>query len=686
MFLISIISVILSSYLFAACIPQSREQKGGTGFLYFLLISFSQIVLSFEVLSLFKAVSKTGFLTANAVFLTASAVIFIKCRIKCHCGTANAGVERRTLKEILNALKKDKALKFLSVCFILFLIFQLITIFLFPVTFGDALAYYISRGTAWIQNGSINHYLTSNTHELMMPVNMDFLYTWLLLFRKSEAGAGIFAFIGYSGAVYVIYNLLRELNFSIKRCLWAVFAFSSFSLVIAETMHPCADLTAGALISASVYLFIKASKYDDKTALYFSALSYALSIGVKTTALITAPSVFLIFCAVSYIYKKNYLLKFLLFFIFNFAVFSSYNYILNFLDFGSFTAPSEEMLIHEFKGGIKGYLANIIKYSFAFFDMSGMPEILNFNDKIQNLLNAVLNMSGLTIFDGASKFFPVNFIYNNQIGIFCSFFGLTGLLIFLPSLIYSIKRGFKRIKSQTAVIIGVLAFSFILNLLIFSGVLVFASYNMKYFLTFAVIAAPVPVYSYPLKHRFYKRFLCLIIFWMLVINTHHNAVTYLFECIRQWTVKIDTSLPDENIDLYRYFLKKQPSNAALILDPAVYIPYYLEKLRLYGWNIDLIYAENIESINLKKYDYIIAQKKNFAAVRVLSFEERLKHPEKFAAKCTYYDNNFNKVYNIEKKKMLTKAVCEIPFEYFKQNGFIEDENIKSSIITVLKRE
>ena len=680
MFLISVISVILSSYLTAACIPQSREQKGKTGFLYFLLISFAQIVLSFEVLSLLNSISKNGFLICSIVFLITAAII------KRHCEPANAGAAIQTMKEILNALKRDKALTFLSVCFILFLIFQLITIFLFPVTFGDALAYYISRGTAWIQNGSINHYLTSNTHELMMPVNMDFLYTWLLLFRKSEAGAGIFAFIGYSGAVYVIYNLLKELNFSIKRCLWAVFAFSSFSLVIAETMHPCADLTAGALILGAVYLFIKASKYDDKTALYFSALSCALSIGVKTTALIAAPSVFLIFCTVSYIYKKNCLLKFCLFFIFNFAVFSSYSYILNFLDFGSFASPSEEMLIHEFKGGIKGYFANIIKYSFAFFDMSGMPEFLNFNDKIQSLLNAVLNMSGLTILDGASKFFPVNFIYNNQIGIFCSLFGLTGLLIFLPSLIYSIKRGFKRRKSQAAVIIGVLAFSFILNLLIFSGVLVFASYNMKYFLTFAVIAAPVPAYSYPLKHRFYKSFLCFLIFWMLVINTHQYAVSYLFECIRQKTVKIDTSLPDEKIDLYRYFLKKQPSSAALILDPAVYIPYYLEKLRLYGWNIDLIYAENIESINLEKYDYIIAQKKAFAAVRVLNFEERLKHPEKFVSRCTYYDNNFNKVYNIEKKKMLTKAVCEIPFEYFKQNGFIEDENIKSSIITVLKRE
>ena len=407
MFLISVISVILSSYLSAACIPQSREQKGKTGFLYFLLISFAQIVLSFEILSLFKAISKTGFLICNIVFLVAAALI------KRHCGRKRSSLDENMnkkdwiasgfrpcndVKEIFSVIKNDKALMFLSVCFILFIIFQLITIFLFPVTFGDALAYYISRGTAWIQNGSINHYLTSNTHELMMPVNMDFLYTWLLLFRKSEAGAGIFAFIGYSGAVYVIYNLLRELNFSIKRCLWAVCAFSSFSLVIAETMHPCADLTAGALISASVYLFIKASKYDDKTALFFSALSYALSIGVKTTALIAAPSVFLIFCAVSYIYQKNYLLKFLLLFILNSAVFSSYSYILNFLDFGSFAAPSEEMLIHEFKGGIKGYFANIIKYSFAFFDMSGMPEFLNFNDKIQSLLNAVLNLFGLTLF------------------------------------------------------------------------------------------------------------------------------------------------------------------------------------------------------------------------------------------------------------------------------------------------
>ena len=486
MFAASVLSVIISSYLLLSALDRGGKKAANPGFLYFLLISFAQIVLSFEILSLLKAVSKTGFLTANALFLTASAVIFIKYGIKRHCEPANAGAAiqniplwiltalkslRMTLKEILNALKRDKALKFLSVCFILFLIFQLITVIFFPVTAGDALSYYLPRCTAWLQNGSISHYITPDTRELIMPVNMEFLYTWLLLFTKSENGAGIFSYTGFLAAVYVIYSLLKELNFTVKRRLWAVFAFSSFSLASAEMTEPCFDLFTGALILSAVYLFIKASKYDDKTALYFSALSYALACGTKTTALIAAPSVFIIFCAVSYIYKKNYmppsqslplegggqgggdkntgiavLIKFCLFFALNFAIFSGYNYILNFIQFSNPLSSNEQLLLHQFRGGIKGYITNFIKYCFAFFDMSGMPYLNSLSAEFSKLQPEIFEAAGLNINDGASAYFPKIFISGKNTGLLNSFLGAMGLFAFIPCLIYSAIRFFKKIK------------------------------------------------------------------------------------------------------------------------------------------------------------------------------------------------------------------------------------------------
>jgi len=684
MFAASVLSVIISSYLLLSALNRGGKKAANSGFLYFLLIAFSQIVLSFEVLSLFKALSKTGFLTANAVFLTVSAVIFIKCRIKCHCGPANAGAESRTLQEILNALKRDKALKFLSVCFILFLIFQLITVIFFPVTAGDALSYYLPRCTSWIQNGSISHYITPDTRELIMPVNMELLYTWLLLFTKSENGSGIFSYTGYLCAVYVIYNILKELNFSVKRRLWAVFAFSSFSLAIAEMTEPCFDLFTGALILSSIYLFIKASKYDDKTALFFSALAYALAIGTKTAALIAAPSVFLIFCAVSYIYKKNYLLKFCLLFIFNFAVFAGYNYILNFIQFSNPLSSNEQLLLHQFRGGIKGYITNFIKYCFAFFDMSGMPYLNSLSAEFSKLQPEIIEALVLNINDGASNFFPKTFVSGRDIGLLHSFLGAMGLFAFLPCLIYSIIRFLKKIKNPKYFITGILGFSVLLNMLILSGSMVFMSFNIRFLFTFIVIAAPVLSYSYYAKLNIYKIFLFAVMFVYLFLIPHQKPVSYIISCIKEKRL-IKLEIPCSEKAVYNYFKDKKPCRISILLNSHLEPVFYIEKLRLDKFDVNEIILEETKKLDLSKTDYIITykDKSKINAAYTQNFKERIKNPDLYVSKCTYFDKNNNMTDNINAEPAVSK--CEIPFSYFKDSGFIKTENFESKQYLILKR-
>jgi len=693
MFFLSILFVILSSYLTVSALKKGDDRGGKTFFLYLLLTAFAQIVLSFEVLSLLNSISKTGFLICNAVYLTASAVIFIKCRIKCHCGPANAGAESRTLKEILNALKRDKALKFLSICFILFLIFQLITIFLFPVTFGDALAYYLPRCTSWIQNGSIAHFITPDTRELIMPVNMEFLYTWFLLFTKSEKGIAVFSLIGFFGAVYVIYNLLKELNFSVTRRLWAVFVFSSFSLVLIEMITPCADLFIGALILAAVYLFIKACRYDDKTALFFSALAYALAAGTKTTALIAAPSVLLIFALVSYTYKKNYILKFSLLFILNFAVFAGYNYILNFMQFSNPLSCPEQFLLNEFRGGFKGYITNLIKYCFAFLDMSGMPLDFSESFKVSALIEywqtLVFQLFGTVKTAGASNYFPPSFVFSSKIGMMTSALGAMGLFAFLPSLIYAVKRTLKNRNSKTALLLGVLAASLLFNILLFSRVMVFTSFNMRYIFTFAVIAAPVLAYSYPVKkHKLCRIFLCAVMFIYLIGYTHHKPaaalITYL-NVSKGRLIPFKLQIADEEARVFEYFASKPRADIALIASRAKAPLFYIEKLKLYGFKLDKVLVENIEDYNLEQYDYIISNTEKTAATNIVKFKEKMQYPDLSASKCLYNDKNQNTIAVYGAGMQPAMIECRIPFEYIKSKGFERDSAYNGKNYIILQK-
>ena len=170
MFIISIILVFLSSYLLLSVFDNKYLHK--TNLLYFFLIIFSQIVLSFEILSLLKIISAKNILICNLfVFLLSIAIFKIK-----HAKLYKPDVKQEYLN-IKKAIIQDKYLKILSISFIVYMISQLLNIFIIPVEFGDALTYYFPRCTHWIQSGTINHYYTFDIRELIMPVNMEFLYT-----------------------------------------------------------------------------------------------------------------------------------------------------------------------------------------------------------------------------------------------------------------------------------------------------------------------------------------------------------------------------------------------------------------------------------------------------------------------------------------------------------------------------
>ena len=77
LFLISLLMVFVSSYMLS-CVaaPKNEENRlyGPAPFLYILLTMFSQVVLTFEILSLFKAINEPNVLVLNVIFLVIAGV------------------------------------------------------------------------------------------------------------------------------------------------------------------------------------------------------------------------------------------------------------------------------------------------------------------------------------------------------------------------------------------------------------------------------------------------------------------------------------------------------------------------------------------------------------------------------------------------------------------------------------
>lgn len=691
MFFISVFLVLVSSYFLLSVLYEKMNFKKNLGFILFLLIAFAQVILTFEFLSILKAISISKVLFINTIFF----VFFGAIWLKNGRNIIPIGIKQE-IKSIKKALKSDKLLLFSFLCFIVFIISELIIALFFPIRYGDALGYYLSRCTAWIQNMSISHYITYDSRELIMPVNSELLYTWVLLFLKNEIGIAFFPFLFYINSIWVIYNFLGELGFCRRKRLWTVIVYSSLALVYIQASIPGGDLWVGSLILTSIYLFYSACKYNKKSLIFFASLSYAIALGIKTTAIIAFPMSLLLIILISFMYNrekmKKYLSLYILFGFITFVFFSSYNYILNMIDYHNPVSDNSQLLINQFRGGFKGYLTNLIRYTFVIFDFSGIIDILGFGNFIETLQDKVFVLIGETRDSYTSLYFGNYFKYNQALGIADSFLGLMGLLAFFPSVLYSIIYAVKKRYSKRTILLASLALFYIFNILIFARVMVFTRFNMRYLLAFVIVAAPVIVYTYIRKNsNIYKMIMVWFLFIYLAFTSHAKPLMFIKGFIKQKSLPVEYQIKDRSFiladcDEFRirnYFLGKNRAKIGIIIEQTETNPiYYIEKLRLDGFQIDTILPEIISLYDLSGYTYIIGMKKQTASTIIKNFKEHKKDLNK--AYCAYKDYEEN-IIMPEDNTTPVIVSCDLPFLYLEENGFVKEQDIYLEDYIIFKK-
>ena len=162
-----------------------------------------------------------------------------------------------------------------------------------------------------------------------------------------------------------------------------------------------------------------------------SALAYALAVGTKTPAVLAIPGVgfaMIALCA----YYKNFkpLWKFLGFAVVNFLIFSSYNYILNYINYGNISGSVSFISAHQNPYGLWAIPANFIKYLFLFFDFTGFHWGNMFGGDITALRDALLGNLGLSdIPDGVHT---TQRVINQTLLEPLMGLGILGFLVYLP--------------------------------------------------------------------------------------------------------------------------------------------------------------------------------------------------------------------------------------------------------------
>lgn len=642
LFLISFLLVFSSSYFITSMIC---EKKSLEGFIYILLTAFANVVLTIELLSLFSAISPVGVLILNVIFLALSIFIWNK---------KNRPQWTPDIKNFFykywQAVRKDKYLFILSIGFIVLISSALFLASFMPVINADAGAYHVLRSLFWISNHNLNHFEIPDTRNIILPVNSEIVYAWILMFIKRSAWVGFVAFGGYLTAIFSLYGILSLMHLSMRRKLWVIFIVSSFSSVICQVAGTETDIIIAGLVLASMYLFWKGNIENKGIPIFMSALSYALAIGTKSTAFLAIPGTALFMLVISVYYNKKYFYKplfnFIGFALINFIIFSSYNYVLNFINYGNPIGSEYFMTVHRNQYGLRAIPANFIKYMFMFFDFSGFKWGQYYGTDIQGIRDSLLYLLGFsTIRDGL---YTRPDVINQTLVEPLMGLGVLGLIVFVPCLIWAlIKPVFNR--NRITLLLLLFAVIFIINICTMSYQLAFMIFSIRFLMAFCVISAPILAYSYSKKFNLYKLIIFLFaMFYLTLVSTHlwarpFNRIIKYFKLgypvtqIREigvcgaYITQIDHLNRNDYKNFYtnepcllkRYIEQKIDNKNKILLFANMGDDLILVKLlENKGYDIDLGLYENIENIDINKYNIIVFINDNQTSSYIKQFEQR----------------------------------------------------------------
>lgn len=601
MFLVVILLYLISSYLIASV---------AKNFLVVFVSFFAFVVLNMEILSLFKAISANNiaiFSILNLIF----SILFFKYK------KAELLKFEFDFSRFKNALKLDKSLIFMLGAFCVLLAVTLILALIIPVLEPDSQTYHFIRAYDFVKFKSLNHFEINDIRALIMPINSEILYAFMFLFKKNLFGYGIVSYFSFVAFVISFWQILEKLKFCFRKRLFSIFVFSSFASVIVQIPSLQTDIVVGSLLSIAFCLFLNKSKI----LVYFSSLALALALGVKSTGIMSLGAFFvLVFLFEKFVFRtKNYkkLYLFSLFLVINFLIFSSYNYISNFIQFHNFLSNRCAFVGHSFWGGIKGYIANIIHFIFQSLDFTGFKWGYYLNNKILAFKNIVFDFLHIPITLGCNfGQEKINIITDEQtVG-----FGILGFLVFIPMLIKSI---FVFLKSRTkkSLIVFIFGIVFLINILILSGSIAYLVYSIRFIIAFVCLSAPILVYSYS-KKGLYKKiivFFCLFYMFLLPFCIKRMPFWRAIHILKYRNFNLEQFTKDcyegRYISVYasgyavfdtintRYPDKK---NIAIIktLESSML---YLTTLENENRRVDFLNAGLISKEKLKKYDLIVLE-------------------------------------------------------------------------------
>ncbi|RKY31193.1 MAG: hypothetical protein DRP74_05430, partial [Candidatus Omnitrophota bacterium] len=295
----------LSAFIFARLIVLKKNNLEFV--ITFFILFFAQVVITLEILGIFKALLLKNVIALNC-FLLAMAFLVMKSK-----GTNISGIF--SLNFNLQDLKINKIV---MLCFSVILGFGLVKVLINLVSppFGwDSLNYHFTFPVEWLKNANLANpiVVSCDPSPTYYPINASLFFFWLMLPLKNVFIADLGQVPFFALAFLAILALGGKLGLSKVNSIFAASLFTLIPNYFKQLEIAYVDVMVAALILAALfYIFCLREEFSLRyTFLY--AISLGLLIGTKTTAIPFAIFLFIPFlylCIKRADIKKSFLLFF----------------------------------------------------------------------------------------------------------------------------------------------------------------------------------------------------------------------------------------------------------------------------------------------------------------------------------------------------------------------------------------
>ena len=626
----------------------------------FFISFFAFVIFNIQVLSLFKAINAQNILILTLIELIICTIFWIRRKKP----VLNLNLKSFFIK-LKDAICGDKCIfaLFFALVFALLISFFLA---LLPPNEADASSYHCLRALFWSIDGFISHFQTADVRCHSMPINSELFYVWILSLSKNDIGLGLLQFFSYFLLIISSFKIMEFYDIEFNKRIWSILIFSSFAGVISQISSTQTDLLAGSLLTSSLYLILEFKKQNKINLLYFSSLSMAISFGVKSTAIIASLPLLIWYILL----LKRHFIKYFLFLILNFSIFSSYNYILNLINYnsplGAKSAINEHSLYFvDFKTFILGCFANLLRYIFSVFDFSGVAPFYLLSPIYDKIVHFVFGFFNIPILLNSNAEIP-----KLNAALFEHTMGL-GLLSFLFVLPVSIMGLFDK-KFRHFVVL------FIVQTLLLSSVIVYFPTTIRFFISFLVFL--IPVFHLLFKQKLYKKFITFIAFLYLLFVPLFLVQRPFLSIFHEFIKTPDFSYLTDNIRDLRYGFYNISKSHILLKDET-------EKVCAAN-KIGLFLSESFMAYPIKFLDF-----KNKCQIDFL-LADNLNNADNYDF--LIYDSDlqeisatidFNNTYNCKVTDYMgrpTGKICYVDINILKNKGFLPYKIIQYKADSFLK--